>query len=56
MVNNADEKTPNMIIGYTTGVFDLLHVGHVNILRSAKTMCDRLVVGVTVDELGSGPN
>lgn len=53
MVNNADEKTPNMIIGYTTGVFDLLHVGHVNILRSAKTMCDRLVVGVTVDELVS---
>ncbi|MEO9893556.1 adenylyltransferase/cytidyltransferase family protein [Aurantibacter sp.] len=53
MYKRGDEKS---VIGYTSGVYDLFHIGHLNLIKNAKGLCDKLIVGVTSDELVSYKN
>ena len=50
-IEQLKSKRPNLIIGYTSGVFDLTHQGHADYLKACKQRCDILVLGVDSDTL-----
>jgi glycerol-3-phosphate cytidylyltransferase len=39
------------VVGYVPGAYDMFHIGHLNILRRARTECDHLIAGVVTDEV-----
>lgn len=55
-MENLNSSKKKKTIGYTTGVFDMFHIGHLNIIKHAKKNCDFLIVGVTTDNLVSYKN
>ncbi|MCU4745247.1 MULTISPECIES: adenylyltransferase/cytidyltransferase family protein [Streptomyces] len=47
---HGQQRVPHLV-GYAPGVYDLFHIGHLNILRHARSRCDYLVAGVVSDEM-----
>lgn len=46
-----EDNEKKIIVGYTDGVYDMFHVGHLHMIKSAKERCDYLIVGVHSDEV-----